>query len=172
MINLFWLIRYFGIAFQCVTPVLEALWVTSDRVQHELDLLLIPIDIQLREWEYPKNFLPDTPDATDELRHGWGRNPRIGSSIYCKQSPTECAFLLPGLSDFVVIIGHPHNAYLRCSNMNNTEHVQVLSHRNAWIELFLYMTSQTPQGPETVSHQSMKVGPWDRDTQGAWYCVP
>jgi hypothetical protein len=50
--HLCWLLYYFNLAHCCDTPILEALWLTLDRVSAELDRILSRLKLQLAIWDF------------------------------------------------------------------------------------------------------------------------
>jgi hypothetical protein len=171
--NLFWFLRYLGIACECDAPILEAIWLTSDRLHHELDLLLIPIDIQLRDWGYPKQPLPKYPIETEhhdhEITHNWKWNPRLSTCVYCGIAAKQFAFFIPKKADFIVTFESSITQYFR--QFSATEY-QIFRNRNDWIEMFLYTLSEPLVGPEIFSKESIDAGPWHRTSKGVWLCSP
>lgn len=50
--NVRWVVQYLGIAFGCLIPVLQAIWVCNDKKTIESITLLPAINHQLRQWGY------------------------------------------------------------------------------------------------------------------------
>lgn len=156
--NLFWLIRYLGISFECVGPILKAIWLTSDRLQHEFDLLLIPIDIQLGEWGYDKEL-----QHLDRWQPYW-RATRVGlPGVFCGIKLNRITFFINGNSaNFTVTFQKPSNQYFR----ERGEAVQIFPDRNAWLEHFLCEV-----GPKKAGRKAISAGSWTR-CKGTWRCSP
>jgi hypothetical protein len=163
--NLVWLIRYLAIAFDCLAPILDAVWIVGDREKHELQLLLMALDAQLAEWEYPK---------TNGVRHDWGRNKRLGPGLVF--SNHGAGYLLfrvygPAYEDFVVMINYPKNKYIYW-DWSETKRARPLEcyNRATWMEILLDRFYRTPLGPEKRTETLLQVGPWTRTHTGMWLC--
>jgi hypothetical protein len=160
--NILWFISYFHIAFGCDSPILEIVWIVSDRKKYELDLLLIPLEYQLWEWGYPRD-----PNS-DRNWYRWGKNPRLGPTVvYHEPDETMIGFALnPPDNAFLVKIDYPKNHYwtIQSRPYRHIEH----TNRNSWIEALLMVLYQTPNGPEKAAETSVEIGPWVRTGTGTW----
>lgn len=167
--NLLWFIQYLRIAFECPLGILETIWLLSDRLQQELDLILVPLDAQLQEWEYTKHPRDDAFPG-----HMWQGNPRLGprASIWTFEQFTDeqIVVLLNGdLSrSFVIFIDDPKNEYRLYSS---SDPVKIYNNRNSWMEELLHQFYQTPLGPEKPTTTSLKLGRWIRTATGIWLCT-
>jgi len=158
--NVLWFIHYLYIAFDCLTPVIEAIWFTNDPIKHELDLLLIPIEFQLNEWQYPKS-------ATDE--NCWLNNPRMGPQLRVRHylNPSKIFFNIAlCIRDFVVFIKYPKNEY--CLIPTHGKAMEEYDNRASFIEALLHKFYQTPLGPEKPAKTFVEAPPWIRTSSGIW----
>jgi hypothetical protein len=156
--NLLWFIRYFAIALGCSTPLLDVLWILSNRLKHELDLLLIPIEFQLQEWEYSKSL--------DE-HWTWCTNPRHGPRIaYNAGFQRRISFQFSqGMGEFHVFVGYPKNTYVYRNHYCERKEFE---NRELWVNALLRMASRTVfAAGELYSHVPVTLGPWTR-IQGIW----
>jgi hypothetical protein len=167
--NLFWFIRYLAISFECVRPVLESVWVTSDRLQHELNLLLVPIDIQLNEWGYPKTVpVEGDYDPIDGATFYWTRTPHNNPGVFCCIQANQVIFMVAGYDDFIVNVEHPITRYFR--EIASTNVIEQITSRHNWIQAFCALTSPTSLGPDSFGSR-IEAGLWTRSS-GLWRCSP
>jgi len=65
----FWLLYYFNLALQCDIPILEVLWILSDRLTHEAVRVFPRIKYQLSRWNYFRETYGD---------FSWWSNTQLG----------------------------------------------------------------------------------------------
>ena len=123
---LLWFLRYLFLALQCPIPIVEAIWITSDRLAFESERLLPRIKYQLLSWDYNKD------------NGSWFRFYR-GRQALCLMSPLKfnlvAHLLLDTATTFGVSISYPTNIYYVEESPGISQ--LVFSSRREWLSSLL-----------------------------------
>jgi hypothetical protein len=128
------LLVYFNLAFSCDVPILEALWVTGDRVAAEISLILPRLKYQLAEWGF--TFVPWN------LLWFRGDSRVLGAYKECRMSRGNlfpwgqcCALHESHKKDFSFQPSYPHNSYQIWDESEQS--LQKIPTRDSWYHLLL-----------------------------------
>jgi hypothetical protein len=164
--NFIWLIHYLFLALDLNTTIVEAVWLSFDQTQIEMDLLLIPLERQLSEWGYEK--------TNTIFGAQWDSSRFMSSPIQCQKglSQFRCwneRYNTHAHRMFIVIVVHPLIEYVHYEDMMRNGTQLLCLNRSEWINALLRHLSRTPVGLETFSNDPLTLGRWTR-TQGVWNC--
>jgi hypothetical protein len=169
--NLFWFIRYLAITFECVTPVLNAVWSTRNRLQHELDLLLIPLHLQFTEWGQPIGDQKALVDLDGDTVIRLVRSD-MSQDIYISIKPRYNEISMRVSREIFGIhfekeYGPSNIYYFRSPSATGT---QIFRNRSEWVQSFIHSLVAHTLGP-VFSNKPLNSGPWTR-VDAVWTCTP